>query len=164
MSADATGLLLLPMTAVGAIVARPIARRNLIRGPLLLAALASLIASVCTLFLTTGTPLAWIVAITVIYGITTGTTSVGNQTALYTQASAAQTGTAAGLFRTFMYTGSIASATITSLVFRTRVSDTGLHQIAIILIVVSAVVLVMTAADRRLRTPAEIRNLRMADG
>jgi hypothetical protein len=32
MSADATGLLLLPMTAVGAIVARPIARRNLIRG------------------------------------------------------------------------------------------------------------------------------------
>jgi predicted MFS family arabinose efflux permease len=154
MSADETGLLLLPMCAVGALVSRPIARRNLIRGPLLAAALSSLIASVGVLFLATSTALAWGIAVTVIYGITTGTTSIGNQAALYKQVTPAQTGTASGLFRTSTYIGSIASATITSLVFRTCISDHGLHQIAVILTAVSAVVLLMTIADRRLRVPA----------
>jgi hypothetical protein len=89
MPAGETGLLLLPMCAVGAAVSRPIARRNLIRGPLLAAALSSLIASAAAGFLTTSTALAWVVAVTVIYGITTGTTSIGNQAALYTQATPA---------------------------------------------------------------------------
>jgi MFS family permease len=151
MPADETGLLLLPMCAVGAVVSRPIARRNLIRGPLLAAALSALIASAGAAFLTATTALAWIVAVTVIYGITTGTATIGNQAALYTQATPAQTGTASGLFRTSIYIGSIAAATITSLVFRTRVSDHGLHQIAAILIGVSAVTLLITLAERRLR-------------
>ena len=151
VAASETGLLLLPMCAVGAIVSRPIARRNLIRGPLLAAAASALIASVGALFLTTGTAIIWIIAVTVIYGITTGTTTIGNQAALYTQVTPAQTGTASGLFRTSTYVGSIASATITSLVFHTSVSDHGLHQIAVILTAVSAVVLLMTLAERTLR-------------
>ena len=160
MTADETGLLMLPMCAAGALVSRPIARRNLIRGPLLAAALASLTASAGAVFLSGSTALAWIVAVTVIYGITTGTTSIGNQAALYTQVTPAQTGTASGLFRTSIYTGSIASATITSLVFRTRISDHGLHQIAVILTAVSAVVLLMTLArpsapHARTRSPHE---------
>jgi MFS family permease len=150
MAADETGLLLLPMCAVGTVVSRPIAKRNLIRGPLLAAAASSLAASAGLLFLTTSTALAWIVAVTVIAGITTGTTTIGNQAALYTQVTPAQTGTASGLFRTSIYIGSIASATTTSLVFRTRISDHGLHVIAVILIVVSAVALLMTLAERRL--------------
>jgi MFS family permease len=155
MPASETGLLLLPMCAVGALVSRPVARRNLIRGPLLAAAASSLIASVGAAFLTTSTALAWVVAVTVIYGITTGTTSIGNQAALYTQVTPAQTGTASGLFRTSTYIGSIASTTITSLVFRTRINDHGLHEITLILTAVSAVVLLMTLADRRLRAPAQ---------
>jgi hypothetical protein len=59
-------------------------------------------------------------------------------------------GSASGLFRTSIYIGSIASATITSLVFRTQVSDHGLHQIAVILTAVSVVILLMTLADRRI--------------
>jgi MFS family permease len=152
--ADETGLLLLPMCAVGAVVSRPIARRNLIRGPLLAAAVSALAASAGVLFLTTSTALAWVVAVTMVYGITTGTTTIGNQAALYTQVAPAQTGTASGLFRTSIYIGSIASATITSLAFRTRVSDRGLHQIAVILTAVGVVVLLMTLAERRLRAPA----------
>jgi len=150
MPADETGLLLLPMCAVGALVSRPIARRNLIRGPLLAAAVSSLIASAGVLFLGASTALAWIVAVTVIYGITTGSTTIGNQAALYTQVTPAQIGTASGLFRTSTYIGSIASATITGLVFRTRVSDHGLHEIAVILAAASAVILLMTLADRRI--------------
>lgn len=145
------GLLLLPMSAVGALVARPIARRNLVRGPLLAAAVSALLASAGALFLTSATPLVWVVAITVVYGVTTGTTTIGNQAALYAQVGADQTGTAAGLFRTFGYAGSIASAALTSTVFRTHVTDAGLHRIAAILVAVGAVVLLMTLADRRLR-------------
>jgi predicted MFS family arabinose efflux permease len=131
-------------------VSRPIARRNLIRGPLLAAAVSSLIASAGVLFLAASTAVAWIVAVTVIFGITTGTTTIGNQAALYTQVTPAQIGTASGLFRTSTYIGSIASATITSLVFRTQVSDHGLHQIAVILTAASVVILLMTLADRRI--------------
>jgi MFS family permease len=94
-----------------------------------------------------------IVAVTVIFGIALGAGAPGNQTALYGQASANQVGTAAGLFRTFSYIGSIASSAITGIVFRTSVTDHGLHTIAIILVAVGAVVLVMTLVDRQLKIP-----------
>jgi hypothetical protein len=61
------------------------------------------------------------------------------------------------VLRTFGYIGSIAAATITGLVFRTRVDDAGLHSVSLIMIGVGIVVLLMTALDRRLaeadRTP-----------
>jgi len=79
--------------------------------------------------------------------------TVGNQTALYTQAPENLTGTAAGLVRTFGYLGSIGSSALTGMVFGARVDDGGLHTIAIILIAVSILVLFMTVADRKLRSP-----------
>ncbi len=66
--------------------------------------------------------------------------------------STANLGTASGLSRTFGYIGSIASATITSIVFHARVSDSGLHDMALILVGVAAVVLLMTLLlGRRVR-------------
>jgi len=97
----------------------------------------------------------------VIFGIALGAGAPGNQTALYHQASASQVGTAAGLFRTFAYIGSIASSAITGIVFRTSVTDHGLHVIAIILVALGAVVLVMTLVDRQLTTP-RLENLTAA--
>jgi MFS family permease len=81
-----------------------------------------------------------------------GTAASGNQTALYTQVAADQLGTASGLFRTFGYVGSIASSAIISIVFHKNVGDHGLHVIAVIMIAASAVTLLVTVADRRLRT------------
>lgn len=81
-----------------------------------------------------------------------GTTAIGNLTALYKQVTASQIGTAAGQLRTFGYIGSIASSAIIGIVFHKSVADTGLHIIAIIMIVVSTLVLLMTLADRQLRT------------
>jgi predicted MFS family arabinose efflux permease len=152
-SSEQAGLLILPMGALAAIVIRPISARNLVRSPLIVAAASMLIASIGVLFLTTHSPVALIIAVTLIFGITTGTTNTGNQTALYTQAPADQLGTASGLFRTFGYIGSIASSTIIGIVFRKQVTDHGLHTLAYILIGVAAVVLVMTILDRRLKTP-----------
>ncbi|MDB5074324.1 MAG: hypothetical protein JWO42_503 [Chloroflexi bacterium] len=146
------GLLLLPMTGLSALVVGPISRRNLVRGPLIVAAGSSLVASIGVLLLGTSTPTIWIVAITLIFGITLGTTVSGNQTALYTQVTASQLGTASGLFRTFSYLGSIASSAMISIVFHTSVTDSGLHVIALIMIGVSAVALLITLADRQLRT------------
>jgi predicted MFS family arabinose efflux permease len=152
-SAERAGLLILPMGALAAIVIRPISARNLVRSPLIAAAASMLIASIGVLFLTTHSPVALIIAVTLIFGITTGTTTTGNQTALYAQAPADQLATASGLFRTFSYVGSIASSTITGIVFRKQVTDHGLHTLAYVLISAAALVLIMTVLDRRLKTP-----------
>jgi sugar phosphate permease len=70
------------------------------------------------------------------------------------QVAAGQLGTASGLFRTFGYVGSIASSAIIGIVFHNSVGDHGLHVIAVIMIAASAVTLLVTVADRRLRTKA----------
>jgi MFS family permease len=152
-SAEQSGLLILPMGAIAAIVIRPISTRNLIRSPLIAAAISMLVASVGVLFLTTRSQVILIIVVTLVFGITIGTTTTGNQTALYAQAPPNQLGTASGLFRTFSYLGSIASSTLTGIVFRSKVDDSGLHTLAVILVAVAAVVLVMTLLDHRLKTP-----------
>ncbi|WP_207711777.1 MFS transporter [Sulfobacillus harzensis] len=62
VSAREAGLLLLPMSALSAIVVRPIARRNLLRGPLIAAAVSSLVASLGVVLLTTRTPILWLLS------------------------------------------------------------------------------------------------------
>jgi predicted MFS family arabinose efflux permease len=157
ISSQEAGLLMLPMSALSAVLARPISRRNLVRMPLLAAAVSCLAGSAAVLLLTTRTSIVWIVIITLVFGITLGTTPTGNQTTLYTQVTGGQIGTASGLFRTFGYIGSIASSAIIAIVFHTRVSDHGLHMIALIMVAVSAVGLVMVVADRKIMTQARVR-------
>jgi MFS family permease len=150
LSALGASLVLLPMSAAGAIVAWPVSRRNLLRLPLLITGVSCLVGSAGVLLLTSSTPLALIVLVTLLFGVTTGTGASANQTALYAQVDAAQIGTASGLFRTFGYIGSIASSAIISIVFHAGVSDHGVHVIAVVMTAVSVVALVLTVADRRL--------------
>jgi MFS family permease len=152
MSPQAAGLVLLPMGVGAALVAQPISARNLVRGPLVIGAVSLVLASGGLALFTANTPIAVIVGITVLFAITLGTTIVGNQTALYMQAPAEHVGTAAGLFRTFGYIGSIASSTITGIVFREHVTDAGMHVMGGILVGVSVVVLGLTVLDRTLKT------------
>ena len=119
------------MTLVSGLVMWPVSRRNLVRGPVIAAALTCLIGSAGVLFLSA---------------------SAGNQTALYGQAPAELLGTASGLLRTFGYIGSIAASAITGIVFHTRVSDHGVHLIAWIMVGVSTALVLMTVTDRTLRT------------
>lgn len=147
------GLALLPMGIVAAVVSRPIAARNLVRGPLILGAACLVLASGAVMMFSSQTPIVAIIGVTLLFAIALGGTSVSNQTALYVQAPADQVGTAAGLFRTVGYLGSTASSTITGIVFRHNVSDSGLHVVAVILAGVSVVVLVLTVLDRALKAP-----------
>ncbi|MFF9787429.1 MFS transporter [Streptomyces nigrescens] len=156
MSSEAAGLLLLPMSALSALLARPISQRNLVRMPLIVAAVSCLAASAGVLALTASTPTVWIVVITLVFGITLGTTISANQTALYTQAGSGEIGTAAGLFRTFGFLGSIASSALISVVFHTQVSDHRLHLIALIMVIVSVLGLILVITDRTVMTRARV--------
>jgi MFS family permease len=157
MSSEEAGLLLLPMTALSALVVRPVSRRNLIRTPLVIAAITALAGSLGVVALTTSTPIVWILVITLVFGLSLGGTISGNQTALYTQVDVGQIGTASGLFRTFGYIGSIASAAIISVAFHSGVSDHSLHVIALIMVAVSALGVVIVLADRGLMRQARAK-------
>lgn len=157
LSAETTGLLTLPMMAVAAITSRLVSTRNLIRGSLVIAGVTSLAASLGVLLLSSRTALPWFVVITVVFGLAQGTNSFGNQGALYTQAPAARMGTASGLLRTFGYLGAIASSAVMGAVFRHGADDHGLHVMAWILVAASVAVLLMTLADRALRSVEIVR-------
>lgn len=144
------GLLLLPMGAVSALLSRPLARRNLVRGPLIVAALTMLLGSAGIMLLTSTSPAIAIVLVSLIFGVTSAATTVGNQTALYVAAPADQIGTASGLFRTFGYLGTITSSVIGSIVFRDGTSDQGLHTLGFVLVAAGVAVLLLTVLDRRL--------------
>jgi MFS family permease len=151
LSAYKAGLVLIPMGALSAIAARVVSRTVVVRTALVVSSVLGIAGAVCTLFLTTHSPIVVIMAVTALFGVMSGFSNVTNQTALYRQAPAETVGTASGLLRTFGYVGSIAAATIAGVAFRTRVNDTGLHHIALILIGVAIVVLILTACDKSLR-------------
>ncbi len=150
ISPQDAGLLLLPMSLVGSVLALPISRMNLVRAPLIVAAISCLIASAGVLLIGTTTPIVWVVVITLIFGVTLGTSVSANQTTMYTQVSADQIGTASGLIRTFGYIGSIASSALISIFFRQSVNDNGLHTIALVMVVLSIVGVIIVVADRKI--------------
>ncbi|QDN82166.1 MFS transporter [Streptomyces sp. S1A1-7] len=150
LSAYQAGLMLMPMGVLTALAARVVSRRAAVRWPLIACAVLLLVGAVATLFVGSGTPIAAVICVTAVFGLTSGAGTVANQTVLYQEAPAAALGTASGLLRTFSYIGSIASAAITGTAFHRGVSDNGLHSIAWVLVAISALVLVMTVLDRQL--------------
>jgi MFS family permease len=158
LSAYEAGLALIPMGAFSAVTARVVSHHVRLRLSLTASALLLVIGAAGTLFLTSRSPLVLIIAVTGVFGLASGSSSVTNQTALYRAAPAQAVGTASGLLRTFGYVGSIAAATITGLVFRSHVDDAGLHKISLILIGTGIVVLLLTALDRGLGRPPDLTN------
>jgi MFS family permease len=150
LSETESGLIVLPMTLISGLVISPVSRRNLVRMPIIAAAITCLVGSAGVLILSRSSWIGWIVVITLIFGVVMGLSAAGNQTALYSQAPAEQLGTASGLLRTFGYVGSIASSAITGIVFRTSVTDSGVHDIGWIMVGVSVVVILISVLDRTL--------------
>jgi hypothetical protein len=94
--------------------------------------------------------------VTLVFGVTTRLGAVGNQTALYTQASNEQIGTTSGLLRTSTYLGTIVSSSLVGLSFGNTANDAGLHILSFALAGLSGLLLLTTAVSRRLpaHTPA----------
>jgi len=147
---SAAGLLLLPMSGTAVAAAALSGRPTGVRLRLLLVAGALLAGSVALLFVGDQTALVWLLVLAAVFGLAQGLTSVANQTTLYREAPAETMGTASGLFRTAQYLGAIVAATVIAQCYGGNADSGGLHRLAVVLIVTSALLLVVTVADRAL--------------
>ncbi len=151
MSSEATGLLLLPMSAIAAVASAFGAKGRRVRGPLLIGTVVLLGGSVLLLGVNSSTGILLLIGIALLFGVPNGLNMVANQAALYDQAPAEQIGTAAGLSRTAQYLGAIFSSSLISLFYGSSASTGGLRELTWTFVVLSAVLLAITVADRALR-------------
>jgi MFS family permease len=158
LSGYQAGLALIPMGVLSAVIARVVSRfTTRLRLWLMVAAVTLVVGAIGMFSLTSHSPLAAVICVSMVFGLVAGFGNVTNQTVLYIEAPAEKVGTASGLLRTFGYIGSIAAATITGVAFRVRVSDAGLHFVAVMLIGTGLVVLLLTLLDRQLAVPQQDR-------
>jgi MFS family permease len=151
-SSGETGLLVVPLAGV-AVIATPLAARLVSRAgirPALVAGGCAMVAG--TLLLLTfsaSTPVIGIVAVAVVLGIPIGFNNLGLQSALYVAADPERTGAAAGLFQTCRFIGAVLSTSLLGIVFADGVDSARLHEFALVLAAVSAVVLLTSVLAGR---------------
>lgn len=145
------GALLLPMSVVAVCAAAFSGRATGIRARLVVVAVALLAGSVALLFVGDTTWLVGLLALVAVFGLAQGLTSVANQTTLYRESPAETMGTASGLFRTAQYLGAIVASTVIAQCYGVHADSAGLHHLGMVLVVISAVLLVVTVADRGLK-------------
>ncbi|MFF3573927.1 MFS transporter [Nocardia jiangxiensis] len=150
LSALITGLVMLPMSAVAIFVSGPVSRRNLIRSPLLASAIIALAVGIGLRLMDVHTPVVLILMATIAFGVSFTLGPLGLQASMYDQTPAPQIGPAAGLLRTFTYTGAVFSSSLISLVYSPTVSTDGLHTLGNLLALTSLLSVVLVVADRRL--------------
>ena len=151
LSPAASGLVLLALSGVGAVLAFAGARARSVRGPLLVGTLGLLGGSLGLLALhAQAAPLA-LVGVAALFGLPQGLNAVANQAAVYRQAPPGALGTASGLSRTAQYIGAVLASTAIALSFGDTASDAGLDVLATVCTALAVVLLVLTVLDRSLR-------------
>ena len=145
-----SGLVMLPMSAVAAVGAAVIAPRALVRGPLLLSAIAIVVGATAVTLVDAHTSVVLLVALSLVFGVVMGMNSTANQAALYGQTTADDIGVASGLLRTSSYLGAIFASALIALAFPGRATDAGLHLAAFVMIGLGVAVLLLVVFDRRL--------------
>ena len=151
LTAGQAGLVMLPMFGVGIVVSAITGRSPALRGKLIVASIAQIMACVLLFLLHPSSPLWILVAVVVITGVPQGLNSLALQNAVYRQADPAAVGASAGLLRTFGYLGAIVSSTVQGLVFGDTADTDGLHELAIVLVVAGVVYLLVNVFDRSLK-------------
>jgi MFS family permease len=156
LSASAAGLVVLPVSLTAIIAAAWSGRRPGIRGKLVVGSVAMLGATGALLLLTGASPLWLVVLVGVMSGIPQGMNTLANQNALFLQADSARVGTASGLLRTFQYLGAMLSSAAVAVFFRSGADTAGLHDLAVLMLVVGGLLLAAVLADKSLAPkPAE---------
>jgi hypothetical protein len=148
LSATAAGLLMMPAFAVAAVVSGVASRGCRIRPPLIAGAVALTAVSVSLTMLRASAPLWLLLAVSIVFGAQNGLNVVTNQAAMYAQAPADAVGAAAGMLRTSMYLGAIASASLISLSYGRAATDPGLHRLGLMLTIAAIALVVLTVSDR----------------
>jgi MFS family permease len=156
--AKTAGLLVLPITGLGVLVtplaANLVGRRGS-RPALVIGSAFMCAASVLLLTFGPGTSVVALLAAAVVVGIPNGFNNMGLQAALYNSAPSERTSWAAGQFQTFRYVGAILSSTLLGAVFRQRATTSGLHSVAVVLVVIAVALVVSSLAVQRGSTHRE---------
>lgn len=147
-SAGVVGLIMVPLSLTGIVLARLNSSRGWVRVPLIVGAAALGVTGLAMLGLDSGSPLVALLGLSVLFGIPNGLSSFANQATLYVQAPPDQIAVAAGLQRTSAYLGAIFSSSIISLTFGARVSDAGFHALAWVVLGIGVAGLLLTVLDR----------------
>lgn len=151
-SSGHTGLLMLPMSLAALVCSLLGARTKGIRGPLALACVLLTVGSAVLVFLSGSTPLAVLLLAGACFGIPQGLIGTSNQAAVQTYAPPDSIGSAAGLQRTAQYIGAITASSLIALAYGRSASDSGLHLMAAVAVVLGLLLIVLTVTDRALRT------------
>ena len=146
------GLLVLPIAGLG-VVATPVAARLIARsGPrpaLIFGSALMLAGTLLLLWLGPGSPPLAIVLVGLVLGIPNGFNNLGLQAALYEASPPERTGWAGGQFQTFRYVGAILSSSLLAIFFGAGATTAGLHQVAVVIALISAGLVVASVASRR---------------
>jgi MFS family permease len=150
LSASVAGLIILPISSTAIAVAWISGRSSEIRGKLVLGTV-SMITATAALLLLNGNSALWLLVLTgMLAGIPQGINTLANQNALFRQADPSRMGTASGLLRTFQYLGAMLSSAAIAIVFKTGAHTSGLHQLALLMLVCGGLLLIAVLADRSL--------------
>jgi nicotinamidase-related amidase/predicted MFS family arabinose efflux permease len=147
-SSAAAGLVTLPMSVVAAGSTLMGVRTRGLRGPFAASIGAALAGCIGLGVIDSGTSIWIVAAVFMFFGVAMGTFSTATQAAVYVQAPAAEVGAAAGLQRTSQYIGAVAAAGSLGLIYGQRATDHGLHNLALVMGALSAVLFIATLFDR----------------
>ncbi|GAA0441560.1 MFS transporter [Lentibacillus halophilus] len=153
-----TGLIMLTLAGFGVVTA-PIAGRLIdqfgSKLPLVIG--ASLLLTGTGLLLTyhEASPLAWLMVIMSVLGMSQGFNNISTQTTLYDNVDPEETGSASGLYQTSRYMGAILSSSLLGLAFNAYMDTAHLHLVALICFVFCLVIVLLAIklpARNRLRS------------
>ncbi|WP_228513938.1 MFS transporter [Frondihabitans sp. VKM Ac-2883] len=151
ISSQTAGLIQLPGAILAGVASFWFARKAGVRLPLIAAALIPLVGGFVVVSLTSGSPVWLFVVATIFFTIPQGLASVSNQAALYRQVDPAGIGAAAGLSRTSIYIGAIASTSLIGVAYGDRPTTGALHELGWVIVGIAVVLSALTIFDRRLK-------------
>jgi sugar phosphate permease len=141
---------MVPISVVALFSSLAGARTKGIRVPFFVSIGTELVGCICLLFVNSGTPAWMIAAIAVLFGLPQGMFATATQAAVYIQAPAKEIGTASGLQRTAQYIGAIAGMSLLGLMFGRQATDHAFHNVAVVMVALTACLLIVTIFDRTL--------------
>lgn len=150
LSPSTVGVILIPLSLVSILLAAVISGRGWLRWPLVLSGVALIAAAGLLMVITEASSIVVLLMLSVLFGVTSGTSSFGNQAMVYLQSPAEQIAVAAGLLRTATYLGAIFSSSLIGLAFESAATDGGLHTLGIVLAGLGVVLVAVTVLDRRI--------------
>lgn len=150
-SSGHTGLLMLPMSLTALACSLLGARTKSLRAPLTLACFLLLTGAGILLALSGSTPLVVLLLAGACFGAPQGLIGTSNQAAVQVHAPPEAIGSAAGFQRTAQYLGAITASGLIALAYANAASDSGLHLMAAVSLVLGVLLTVLTVTDRALR-------------